>query len=305
MLFSKSLTHGLFTKRKGSNMLEYFEGWYFKQESENHAMALIPAWHRTNRGKTTASLQIITKQQSCVLDFPFTDLTFNRDPLTVVLGNNIFSHRGICLNIQQEGVTLQGRLYFNKVRKPLRDIMGPFNFVPLMQCRHSVFSLRHNVEGKLEFNSEVFDFSSGSGYIEGDRGRSFPKEYLWSECNFDLHQKKGSIMLAVADIPMGIAGFTGVIGFVYLDNVEYRFATYLGAKIEILENALVKVVQGAFTLVVERLSSPGQILRAPQSGVMNRLIRESLCCRVKYQFSIEGKVILDFISETGSFEYEY
>lgn len=47
-------------------------------------------------------------------------------------------------------------------------------------------------------NGREYSFRSAWGYWEGDRGRSFPREYVWTQCCF----RGGSLMLSVADIPL-------------------------------------------------------------------------------------------------------
>lgn len=74
-------------------------------------------------------------------------------------------------------------------------------FIPafhLMQCRHSVFSMGHRVDGQLTINGQVYHFQNDMGYIEGDCGSSFPERYIWTQCSFP----NGSLMLSVADIPL-------------------------------------------------------------------------------------------------------
>lgn len=290
---------------KGDKMKGYFEGWYFKQQNRDVAMALIPAVHRDKIGKWSASLQVITSDKSCVMWLPFTDVFYERSPLKVNFGRNLFSLDGIQVDMVQDGCELKGELEFKGIRPPAYDIMGPFSLIPGMQCGHSLFSMRHEVRGKLTLNGENFDFSQGSGYIEGDRGRSFPKEYLWTHCNFNHISGKGSIMLAVADIPMVYESFTGIIGFVCFRGKEYRFATYLGAKIQFLDENTVKVEQGSYVLIVQLLGENHQILRVPLMGDMSRKIKESLCCKVKYLFKYEGKPMLEFTTNRASFEKEY
>lgn len=62
--------------------------------------------------------------------------------------------------------------------------------------------------------------------MEGDRGYSFPRNYVWTQCSFP----DGALMLSIADIPIGGFHFTGVISIVLLHGKEYRLATYLGSK---------------------------------------------------------------------------
>lgn len=82
---------------------------------------------------------------------------------------------------------------------PLRsDIMGPFRFLPGMECSHGVISMGHSLEGKLDLNGKRIDFSGGTGYVETDRGRSFPSAYLWTQCTvrqpdaLDRHHPNGA-----------------------------------------------------------------------------------------------------------------
>ena len=49
-------------------------------------------------------------------------------------------------------------------------------FIPFMECRHSVWSMRHLVNGELSVNGKRYSFQNALGYWEGDRGSSFPKE---------------------------------------------------------------------------------------------------------------------------------
>lgn len=83
-------------------------------------------------------------------------------------------------------------------------------------------------------------FRNAWGYWEGDSGRSFPKEYIWTQCFFP----GGALMLSVADIPIAGIRFTGIIGVVLWQGKEYRIATYLGARVVKIENKMVRVKQG-------------------------------------------------------------
>lgn len=112
-------------------------------------------------------------------------------------------------------------------------------------------------------------------------------------------------MLSVASIPMAGFHFQGVIGVVLLDGMEYRMATYLGARASGIRNGLVKVTQGDMELEAELLGGTGNPLRAPAKGNMVRTIRENVACRAKYRFRHNGCILLDFETDRASFEYEY
>lgn len=280
------------------NKRGYFEGWYFKQQNNTETIALIPAYHMDKSGRALASLQIITDTRACNIDFPPQVFKADRKKFVVRLAECTFSAQGCELSVKSSDCTLKGRLRFGAFARPAYDIMGPFRFVPLMQCRHSVFSFRHRVDGELIFNGNKLIFENARGYIEGDRGSSFPSRYLWTHCNWE----DNSIMLAVAHIPFGGTSFTGCIGFIYRGGQERRIATYCGVKLLYIEDDTVLLRQGHLLLKIQLLDSGGHLLRAPLSGSMTRKIHESPSCRVQYTCWEKGNLLFDFISEQASFE---
>ena len=173
--------------------------------------------------------------------------------------------------------------------------------VPFMQCKHSVYSMKHKIDGQIIINDQSLDFRDGIGYIEGDCGRSFPCRYIWTQCCFE----NGSLMLSVADIPFLGFSFTGIIGVVLIGNKEYRIATYLGAKLKEIGENTVTVKQENYLFTAKLIEKNGQPLYAPDNGVMNRTIHESASCKAYYCFSYKGKTICEFTSDRASFEFEY
>lgn len=282
-------------------MRDFFEGWYYKQQSAECVMALIPACHRDQNG-AAASLQLIIPGQVFCIGFPKEALKIvSRKEPAITLGDNLFSSRGIRLNICTEEVEVVGQLDFGTLTRPEHDVMGPFAFVPFMECRHSVFSMRHDVQGALTLNGRRLDFGGGTGYIEGDRGNSFPKRYLWTHCSTE----EASLMLSVADIPFLGGCFTGIISMIVFRGQEFRLATYLGAKVLVVGDGRAEVRQGEYRLKVHLLEDKSQLLAAPVQGSMTRHIHESLACRVSYSFSRGKDVLFDFVTPYASFENEF
>ena len=277
---------------------DYFKGWYFKCSTNEKTIAFIPAYHCNSHNKT-ASLQIIT--DNAVFDLRFDSLKYREKPLTIKIGNCSFSEKGINLDIKNDNLIIQGNLSFSHLTPIAYDIMGPFKFVPLMQCRHSVYSMKHKIDGTITVNGEVFVFQNGIGYLEGDRGNSFPKEYIWTQCHFE----NGSLMLSVADIPLLGFSFTGIIGVIILNGKEHRIATYLGAKLNHIGNNSISVKQGDYSLSAKLIKKNPLPLYAPNNGKMNRTIYESASCTASYSFSYRDKKLYNFTSEKASFEFEY
>lgn len=277
---------------------DYFKGWYFKCSNENKTIAFIPAFHQSNHEKT-ASLQVIT--DDAAFNIPFQSLQYRKNPLAVKIGENVFSEKGIRLQVKNDNLSANGALHFHDLSPIQYDIMGPFKFVPLMQCRHSVYSMRQRINGQIIVNGQQYVFQNGIGYIEGDCGSSFPKEYIWTQCHFN----NNSLMLSVADIPFWGFNFTGIIGVVLLNGKEHRIATYLGAKVKHMGKDSITVKQGDFQLTARLLQQNSQPLAAPNHGLMNRTIHESASCKAYYRFSYRGKVLFEFVSNKASFEFEY
>lgn len=139
------------------------------------------------------------------------------------------------------------------------------------------------------------------GHIEGDRRHSFPSKYVWTQCSFS----DGSLMLSIADIPFGAFRFTGVIGVVLLNGMEYRITTYLGARAVKTTLEEIIVQQGAYTFIVKPQAFSGHPLRAPVSGAMKRTIHEHPSCKIYYRLEKNGIPLLALDAKNAAFEYEY
>lgn len=279
-------------------MFHSFYGWYLKCQSDTQTLAVIPAVHSAGN-KRTCSIQVITDHDAWTV--PFAADSYRRTRENIFIGKNRFGKKGIYLAIHTQQLTVRGRLDFGPLLPLKYDIMGPFALVPFMECRHSVRSMRHPVKGNVCINGQKYSFQNAWGYWEGDRGRSFPKAYLWTQCCFP----EGALMLSVADIPMAGIHFTGIIGAVLWWGKEYRIATYLGAGIAGIRNGTVRVIQGNLELDARLLEASERPLKAPVRGNMVRTIHESASCRASYRFCKEGRPLFAFETDRASFEFEY
>lgn len=275
-----------------------FYGWYLKCQSDTQTLAVIPAVHNA-KDKRACSIQVITDWGAWTV--MFSAESFQRKGRDIFIGENRFGEKGIRLAIHTPQLTMKGRLDFGPLFPLKYDIMGPFALVPFMECRHSVWSMRHSVMGNVCINGQRYSFRNARGYWEGDRGQSFPKEYIWTQCFF----RGGSLMLSVADIPLAGIHFTGIIGIILWRGKEYRIATYLGARAVQMQNKTLRVIQGNLELEARLLDASGQPLKSPEKGNMVRTIHESASCRAFYRLSKKGSTLFAFETDRASFEFEY
>ena len=171
-----------------------------------------------------------------------------------------------------------------------------------METKHTVFSMRHQVTGSIRLNGDALDIRNGIGYMEGDCGHTFPRSYFWMQC-LDVRQD-ASVMLAIAEIPLGPIRFTGCIGIVALGETEYRFATYRGrAHRGAYAQRWRKCGRAMMSLRVEVLDDRGHKLQAPAQGLMDRTIHESPSVPARIRFVKGGEPLLDEMESQTSYEF--
>ena len=281
----------------------YFEGWYLKHQTKGgEALALIPALHIDSAGRRSASLQVLADDKAWWLEYPAAEFRASERAFQIQMGQNLFSRKEVWLDVERDGLSLHGTLRCGPFTPLESNIMGPFRFLSGMECSHGVISMGHSLEGTLALNGKRVDFSDGTGYVETDRGRSFPSTYLWTQCTWREPQR-GSLMLSIAAIPLAIGCFTGCICAVLYNGQEYRLATYRGARVEQWSGAGAVIRQGKYRLSAELLEGRGCPLHAPAEGRMGRTIHESLRAQMRYRFWREKKLLFEHTDRCASFEY--
>lgn len=280
-------------------MSKFFYGWYFRCQTKEGTVALIPAVHISGEERS-CSLQVITEEGAWNIEFPIEEFRINRKKQCMKIGEQLFSRRGIHLHVKKEELEIHANLTFGRFTKPKYDIMGPFQYLPRMECVHTIYSLEHLVEGTVWINGKTYWMKGAKGYMEGDAGRSFPKEYVWTQSFF----QEGTIVLAAATIPVLGCSFTGTIGIIWWRGREYRFATYLGASVVKMSRGELVVKQGKYQLKVKLLKTNAHELYAPCEGKMTRRIREDVSCPVRYSLICKGKVLFEKVIKRAAFEYE-
>ena len=285
--------------------MKLFKGYYVKCVGQKDSVAVIFG-RQVYKKEKSSFIQIITKENSYSVTFANaqgkkTDkFIFRKNRLEAKVDKNFANKNEMFLDIDSPKLTAKGRVAFGEFAKIKYDAMGPLKFLPLMECRHTIVSMRHTIAGQIIINGQVYDFDGGIGYIEGDRGRSFPTKYFWSQCNGE----GASVSASAAVIPyMGIS-FMGTICVIRYNGAEHRFASYLGARVKQMESKRLLIEQRKKQLEIEVLDDiVGQPLLAPVSGRMSRTIEESLVRTIRYKFVLGDKVLFDFISDRASHEY--
>ncbi len=283
----------------------YFEGWYFKliSRDRSHVLALIPGIALGDGPQDAhAFIQAIDSRRNRVayLRYPLEAFRPERDRFDVRIGSSRFHNGGLEVDHDGDGHVLRGEVSFWDIEpypKTLfhRGIMGPFTYVPFMECRHGIVNLRQRLRGQLEFDGERFDFDDGEGYVEKDWGRSFPEDWIWLQANH-FSDPRASFMFSVARIPWLGRQFTGQIAFLRTAGSFHRLATYNRAKIERLaigrDQVEARIRHPSHLLEMDARFSPGGLLRAPKNGVMTRTIEETLSAEVSVRLTDRHGAVL-------------
>jgi hypothetical protein len=220
---------------------KYFEGWFFKQVSADlkNSICIIPGVS-LDPHNPHAFIQTITnandiKHETHYYSFSLKDFQYNDNPFILRIDKNVFNREGIYIDLSDESSFLCGKINFSpltsiKTNRLFPNIMGYYAYLPFMECYHGIVSMNHTLIGSLKLNEKIIDFDLGKGYIEKDWGTSFPKEYIWFQCN-NFEDSNVSIMCSIANIPFLGKSFQGFICNLVIRDKEYRFASYNYSKI--------------------------------------------------------------------------
>ena len=166
--------------------------------------------------------------------------------------------------------------------------MGPFAFIPFMQCNHGLLSLDHELSGSLEVQGRRVSYDGGRGYLEKDWGSSFPKGYVWAQSNH-FGTPGISVAGAVGTMPLHAVNLRG-FGFGFLfEGTVHRFAIHLGSVIESLRvnetHAELRLRNQSHRLQLKAKKSAGTVLMAPYDGKMKARVAETMNATIDLRFS--------------------
>lgn len=294
----------------------FFEGWYYKLVSmnEKQRLAVIPGvFLSEDKTKSHSFIQVFDSEKAQVHyhRFPIDAFSAAKDFFEIKIGPNTFTSSKVRLAIDDELEKVHGSLTFEGLNQwPVRfnspGAMGWFAWVAFMECYHGVVSMNHIINGHLEIDGRLLDFSGGKGYIEKDWGKQFPSAWIWGQSNhFDVPGV--SLMLSVAVIPWLRNSFGGfIIGLLYQGEI-LRFATYNRSKIEQLsvdDKQVNLVVQNAnYRLEIQAFRTGGGLLHAPTKIEMGRRILETLDAEIFIRLTnLKGDVLYQGTGKNGGLE---
>ena len=117
-------------------------------------------------------IQIITDDKSYYVNYDIDDFKYSDNPFYIKIGDNYFSRERIHIEINDSNkdiVMYRDIEYSNpiNIHNSLisSSIMGPFSYMPFMECNHSVISMKCNVNGIICINDREIIFDDGDGYI--------------------------------------------------------------------------------------------------------------------------------------------
>ena len=291
---------------------KFFEGWYYKivDNSQTNAFAIIPGIAMDENGNKQSFIQVLDGKNLKAEYFKFDSEEFKPTPKKhdLYIGENHFTKTTLSINLPG----LKGNLTFknlfpwsNTFLSP--GIMGPYSFVPFMECYHGIISMNHDIEGSLFQNQKEICFDNGRGYIEKDWGHSFPEAYVWMQSN---HFSKSGISFksSIAIIPWLKSSFIGHIAGVLIDGKLIEFTTYNGTKLNICdisqENVSIIMQNRLFKLKINAIREKATTLAAPISGFMDGRIDESMKAQIKVELidKKSNKTILDDTGKSAGIE---
>lgn len=282
----------------------YFEGWYFKlvDAEKKHPIAIIPGIAFDQEGQGHAFIQVLDGKNKSSSYHRFSHAAFKpaKNSFHISINKNSFSGHHLSVNLEDCSGTLQ---FVNNITWPKSfyspGIMGPFGFVPFMECYHGIVSMDHEIKGQITLaNNERVDYAGGRGYIEKDWGRSFPSAYIWLQCNH-FSQSGTSLKCSIAKIPWLRSSFIGFIAGFYYNKKLLRFTTYNQSNLQrcFADLNIVEIILQNPDYILEITIKRDQptALASPILGLMDGRIEETMngvvSLRLKHRKN--GNVLLE------------
>ena len=145
---------------------EVFQGEKYIKTSKN-GIAFIPGIS-INQKEKNVFIQGITNDFSYFVDYNINDFKFNLKPFYVKIGNNFFSKEKLHIDINDnsQNLIVCGDIKYSDSKKISTNIlnpniMGPFAYVPFMECNHAILNMKNKANGQININNNKIMFDNG------------------------------------------------------------------------------------------------------------------------------------------------
>lgn len=289
----KESTQQEFSLHKPADNRPWFEGWYYRLTDKDISLAVIIGIQRDEHKAASAFIQILDtlRHRSDYHSFSMNEVHISEQPYTIHIGPHSFSREHLRLQFPDIHCDLTCSNFFPlHVSRYAPTIMGPFSYLDSMQCVHSIISLYHDVAGSLRINDTAYQIR-GRGYMEKDRGSSFPSSYVWFQSNTSK-EVYSSFFLSIAHIPLSATSFKGCICVLMINGKQLRFASYLGCRVRKIKHKNIWILnQYPYKVYVKITQGKGCTLKAPEEGAMSHEIQETLeACALVHVYKYHRKV---------------
>ena len=144
----------------------YFEGWYFKNTNETEGISFIPGINIEDKNKK-AFIQIITNDSSHFVNYDINEFEYTYNPFCIKIAKNIFSKEKIEINIKDNDFEVCGKIKYSKSKNINTNlfnpnIMGPFSYIPSMECNHAILSMQNKINGTININNKNIIFKNNN-----------------------------------------------------------------------------------------------------------------------------------------------
>lgn len=316
-ILNPNLYHGY---NKKSN---FFEGWYYKIVDKNnlYKFAFIPGIALgQNPSQNHSFIQIINGKDIDYKYLKFDEKSFryNNKDFKININSNMFSLEKISLSLNystKKGKSkIKGILKFKNIVSWPDSLINPgsmgfYNYLLFMECYSQVCALDGEIEGYLEVDGDIVDFTGGRVYIEKNWGKSFPKSWIWIQSN-SFENKSVSVTCSLATIPFPIKNFRGFLIGVTLNGKFLSFTTINNSKLNLKKSGKdieLIVSKGSLQLTLKTVTNLSDFVlcMAPKNGTMVPLVKETLSGSVEMILEdvASGNILFRGIGKNTGIEY--
>lgn len=266
-------------RKKDSNQ-PYFEGYYFKFINKQKEIVILIAGISISKSEKYSFIQVASNYSEKVsfFKFPLSELTAAENDFEFRIGKNLFSQNRIRFDLGdiKGEITLVDNV--NWKRSFLNpNIMGLLSFIPRVECKHDVITIKTEVQGEINLPDHKIQFNNGDGYIEKNWGSSFPKKYMWLHAN-QFNNKELSLQFAIAKPKWLFLRPQVYIGYV-MNGKLIHFATHRLSLVKIQthkSHTLVKIRKLRHTILIKIKNQSPVNLIGPKKGDLKSNVHEFL-----------------------------